>query len=139
MRLARSLLVGIGLWLWSGCQPAPAPSFAELQPDYLSSTNVFDAQARANLPAFEQRMDRMADAVLGRADAGELSDAERGEAGRALFYAGFLTLETNQGLYDGLLERAAVLTPRRYAPDGDERAELVGRVERSLGLMRRAD
>jgi hypothetical protein len=123
----------------SGCQPDPPEEFSALQPIFFSSINLFDDKARQALPSFEQRFDRMADAVLLRLDQGEITDPTAvAEAGRALFYAAFALIVGHHGIEDSYVDAAALLQPRRYAMAGDDRAELQARMERARLLLERA-
>lgn len=136
VRFAASLLGIAAALLAAGCQPT-VERFADLQPSYFSSLNVFDAAAVESLPAFEGRMERMAAELSGRLDRGEITDpGELSEAGRALFYAGFLPLGVNQAIYDGFAEGGPILA-RADAELGSDREKLAARIRRAQALLGR--
>jgi hypothetical protein len=101
-------------------------TFADLESGFFAALNVEDGGALAALPGYERRMDLVADDLLARAAAGSLQgDAERAEAGRALFYAGFLPHVAFHAVEDG------------YVPVED-RGAMAARMERSAVLLDRA-
>lgn len=130
---AASSLLGL-----SGCQPAPE-EFSTLQPIFFASVNLFDDKARRELPMFEQRMDRMAEALLARLDRGEITDpAARSEAGRALLYTAFVYITTHHAFEDGYMSLAEATAPHRFAAQEDDAAELLARMQHAAQLLSRA-
>ena len=142
MSRGRALGCLLSVALLSACGP-PIEEFSTLQPLYFSALSVFDESSRRDQPGFDERLSRMADAVLARLDRGEItSPADREEAGRALTYAGFFLVAEKQEIEDGYLAAADVLHKPRYgravADGGTDRDEQLARLERSSRLLSRA-
>src|SRR5690349_20422493 len=113
MRLPSPLLALLALL--SAC--AADERFLDLEPVYFAALEVMAPAPRGALPDFERRMDRVADQLL----AGDEPDAM--EAGRELFYAGFLPHVALHAVEDGYLSAGG---------DG------VARMERSEQLLAQA-
>lgn len=125
--------------LLAACAEEPAEPFSSLEPDYFAALDVTDAATRQKLPDFERRMSRTARALITQNEQGELRDPEaRREAGRALFYAGFLPHVGHHGLEDGLGEPAALLHPPQYTDGSSDQAELRARMQESARLLQAA-
>ena len=126
--------------LLGGCAKDPGPlTWKELQPLYFSALNLQDEATQKGLPDYEQRLEAVAKELLGKLDAGELTDEkERTDASLTLFYQGFLLNAGQQALEDGQLKPKEFLRPQRYAAGGDDRTEQVARLVRSAELLRHA-
>lgn len=113
--------------------------FATLQPLFFPAVNLFDSQARQDLPLFEQRMDRLSAALQARLDRGELTDpAERAEAGRAFIYGAFVYITTHHAVEDGYLSLAQATMPHRFAAEPDDRSEQLARMQHAAEILHRA-
>lgn len=122
--------------LLAACAEEPAEPFSSLEPDFFAALDVTDPVARQKLPDFERRMSRMARALVAQSEQGELRDPEsRREAGRALFYAGFLPHVAHHGLEDGFGEPAELLRPPQYTDGSSDPAELKARMQESARLL----
>lgn len=138
IRLARCATLAC-LLLLASCAEEPAESFAELEPVYFAALDVTDAATREKLPDFERRMHRMADRLIAQLDRGEITDAmARREAGRALFYAGFVPHIGHHGIEDGLQTAAELLHPPQYTDGASDPVELTARMTASAALLSRA-
>lgn len=133
----RSLSLTWALVLLSAaCAEEPAEPFSSLEADYFAALDVTDPAVRQKLPDFERRMSRMARGLLAQNEQGELRDPEaRREAGRALFYAGFLPHVGHHGLEDGFGDSAELLRPPQYTDGSSDPAELKARMQESARLL----
>lgn len=133
----------LGVSLLSACGPPPAEEFSTLQPLYFAALSVFDDKSKQGQPEFDERLSRMADAVVDRLERGEItSPGDRETAARALTYAGFFLIAEKQEIEDGYLASADVFRKPRYgrpvAEGGTDRDEQLARLERSSRLLARA-
>lgn len=129
----------LSLLLVSACAEEPAEPFAALEPAYFAALDVTDPATRRQLPEFERRMARTARSLVARLERGELVEPEaRREAGRALFYAGFLPHVGHHALEDGLGAAADLLHPPQYTDGASDPGELRARMEASAELLARA-
>lgn len=125
--------------LLAACAEGPTEPFSSLEPGYFAALDVTDPAVRQKLPEFEQRMSRMARNLIAQSEQGELRDPEsRREAGRALFYAGFLPHVGHHGLEDGFGENAELLRPPQYTDGSSDQAELKARMQESARLLEAA-
>lgn len=139
-RLLRSLpLPLLNLLLLPACAEERAEPFAALEPTYFAALDVTDPATRRQLPEFERRLARTARGLITQLDRGELRDPEaRREAGRALFYAGFLPHVGHHALEDGFGDAAELLHPPQYTQGTSDPAELRARMQASAELLARA-
>ncbi|HPH29588.1 MAG TPA: hypothetical protein PLA87_22225 [Pseudomonadota bacterium] len=124
----------------AGCsQPEPEPTIQNLKAQYFAALNLDSDTARGALANFETRNDTVADQIIKKLSDGELTDEnERVEAGRALFYSGFLLHVAQHGIEDGYLKGSDFLRPQRYAAGGTDKSELAARLTRSALLLKNA-
>lgn len=133
--------IAVCLSLFAACAdglPA-AEEFATLEPQFFFALNVFDDQARAELPRYSGRMRRMADALQARLDRGEITDAAaQEEAGRALLYAAFPHIQNQHLIEDGLARAQDLIGETRLVAGSDDPAELLARMRYSEALLQKA-
>lgn len=143
-KLAVSFVSGLALAALyaagGGCAKESVPTtWKELQPLYFQTLNLQNEEMQKALPDYEQRLESIAKGILQRLDDGELTDEnERADAGLALFYQASLLQAGQQSIADGYLKSKEFLRPQRYAAGGDDRAEQIARLTRSVELLRHA-
>ena len=137
-RLCRALSCVLMLIL-PACAEEPAEPFSALEPAYFAALDVTDPAVRTVLPDYERRIARMARSLVAQAAHGELRDpAARSEAGRALFYTGFLPHVGHHALEDSFGSPAELLHPPQYSDGKSDPAELKARMQASAELLAQA-